>query len=237
MNGRIRTVDFETTGTAPPEEVIEVGWCDVDHADDGCLIDLPTARMHGSKRITAETRCIHHISPAEVDGLPPFSRDAWIEEAKADGVAVLAAHHADFEAKWMGDALPWICTYKAALRLWPDLTSHSNQYLRYWIEEQGMTTLDRDLARPAHRAGPDAYATAHVLRQLLAHASVADLIAWTKEPAVIPRLPIGKQRGAKWSEVDAGFLEWMTRQATMEHDLKWNAQREIDRRRDQLRPR
>jgi hypothetical protein len=26
---------------------------------------------------------------------------------------------------------PWICTYKCALRVWPDLDGHSNQELRY----------------------------------------------------------------------------------------------------------
>jgi exodeoxyribonuclease X len=37
-------------------------------------------------------------------------------------------------------------------------------------------------------------------------------------------------RGKRWAEVDGGFLRWMTGNATMESDLKWNAQRELDRR-------
>lgn len=231
----IRTIDFETTGTEPPAEVIEAGWCDVryDTAKMLWLVDLPASVMHASDRITAETRAIHHISPAEVRGWEPFDARQLILQSAVAGVTAFAAHHADFEAKWLGPFppdMPIVCTYKAALRVWPDLPSHSNQFLRYWLEEQGLARIHPDLARPAHRAGPDAYATAHLLAVLLRRVTLEDLVAWTAEPALLPRIPIGKQRGAKWSEVQEGFLHWMLNQATMEADLKWNAKRELDRR-------
>ena len=86
---------------------------------------------------------------------------------------------------------------------------------------------------PAHRAGPDAYVTAHILKAILeAGVSSRDLVAWTKEPRVLPTCPIGAEwRGKPWAEVDAGFLNWMLKNATMEEDLKWNARRELERRR------
>ena len=83
---------------------------------------------------------------------------------------------------------------------------------------------------PAHRAGPDAYVTAHILKALLSVTTGREMVAWTKEPRLLPTCPIGKERGKKWPDVDAGFLKWMTEQATMEEDLKWNARREIERR-------
>jgi hypothetical protein len=49
------------------------------------------------------------------------------------------------------------------------------------------------------------------------------MIAWTKEPKLLPTCPIGKFRGKPWPEVEAGFLGWMLRQPDMEEDLKWNA--------------
>ena len=232
----IRIVDFETTGTAPPAHVIEVGVCDLaDGSPSGAWnITPPRARLCGGGVITAETRAIHHISPAEILGLDSFNAQAFVAEAKADGVVAIAAHHADFEGKWIGadlDGIPLICTYKAALRIWPDEPVHSNQFLRYRLEELGLSEPDPTLCQPAHRAGPDAYATAHLVKALLGRASVADLVAWTKEPAALPRCPIGeKWRGKKWSEVDDGFLGWMLKQATMDPDLKWNAQRELARR-------
>ena len=231
---RIRVTDFETTGTAPPAHVIEVGSCDVATYEDGQHGITPSsAYLCGGGTITAETRAIHHISPAEIFGLDPFDPKVFIAQAKADGVIAIAAHHAAFEGKWIGaslDGLPLICTYKCALRVWPEAPSHSNQVLRYWLEEQGLSKPDPILCQPAHRAGPDAYATAHLLKALLTFAPVDALIQWTNEPAALPCCTIGKWRGKKWAEVELGFLQWMLRQPDMDGDLKWNAEREIKRR-------
>ncbi len=240
MTKTIRVLDFETTGTAPPAHVIEVGFCDLElHDGSGLWVMEPSARLCGGGTITAETRAIHHISPEEIIGLDPFDAAAFVAQARADGVIAIAAHHADFEGKWIGpalDGLPLICTYKAALRVWPDEPLHSNQFLRYRLEELGLSAPVPGLCQPAHRAGPDAYATAHLLKALLASATVHQIIDWTQEPAALPRCPIGeKWRGKKWSEVEAGFLDWMTRQATMDPDLKWNAARELHRRSDVIR--
>ena len=53
------------------------------------------------------------------------------------------------------------------------VNKHSNQVLRYWL---GLR-LDADLAMPPHRAGPDAYVTAHLLLRMMALASVEQMIA------------------------------------------------------------
>ena len=229
----LRVLDFETTGISPPQHVIEVGACDLVEDGDGWHIKPPASRLCGGGTITAETRAIHHISPDEILGLDPFDARAFVDQAVADGAIAIVAHHADFEGKWIGDDLgfmPMICTWKSALRVWPDAPSHQNQVLRYWLEEQGLSAPDPILCQPAHRAGPDAYATAHLLKALLAAATVDELIAWTKDPAALPRCTIGKFRGKKWAEVDAGFLGWMIKQPDMDPDLKWNAQRELKRR-------
>ena len=46
---------------------------------------------------------------------------------------LFVAHNADFEQSFLPEfaAVPWVCTFRAALRLVPDATSHSNQALRY----------------------------------------------------------------------------------------------------------
>lgn len=236
MTRVIRVVDFETAGEEPPAAVVEAGVCELTETPDGWTVGTPSSRLCGADRIPCEARAIHHISPREVASEHPFYAQLFVDGSREMGAVALAAHNAAFEAQWLGPVLgdlPLLCTYKAALRVWPDAPAHKNQVLRYWLEEQGIGDVDPALAQPAHRAGPDAYVTAYLLKHLLAHASVEDMIAWTAEPALMPRMPIGKQRGAKWSEVDEGFLGWMLRQATMDHDLKWNAQRELDRRRSE----
>lgn len=228
MTHIIRVIDFETTGFEPPvAKVCEVGVCDI-HLE-GLAIQPWGSWLCGVDVMPPDVRAVHHISLADCAGKPEFSEAVLYYDA-----TVIAAHNADFECRFIKPTLPVICTYKAALRAWPDAPSHSNGALRYWLEDQGLISPDHDLTQPSHRAGPDAYVTAHILVALMkAGNTCRDMIAWTKEPKLMPTCPIGKFRGKKWSEVEAGFLDWMTRQADMEHDLKWNAAREIKRRREE----
>ncbi len=223
----IRVIDFETTGTEPPSaEVCEVGTCDLDL--EARTVHAPRSWLCGVKSMPPEVRAVHHISLAECQNEQPFEAGDMFRDMD---IQALAAHNAEFETKFFESPLPVICTYKAALRVWPDAPSHSNGALRYWLQDQGKIAPDHALTQPAHRAGPDAYVTAHILLALFnAGATGKDMVAWTKEPRLLPRCPLGKFRGQPWSEVEAGFLGWMLRQPTMEEDLKWNAQREIARR-------
>lgn len=221
----IRVIDFETTGVEPPAQVCEVGICDL-HLE-AREIAQPKTWLCGVAEMPPEVRAVHHISLAECAGRDAFDAAAMFREP----VDAIAAHNAEFETKFFASPVPVICTYKAALRAWPDAPSHSNGALRYWLEDQGKIAPVHAMTQPAHRAGPDAYVTAHVLLALFdAGHTGRDMIAWTKEPRLLPTCPIGKFRGQPWSEVEGGFLGWMLRQPTMEPDLKWNAEREIARR-------
>jgi len=225
---KVRVIDFETTGFEPPvAEVCEVGYCDVD-TDTRTVSSEYHSWLCGIKgTMTPETRAVHHISTSDLDGFPPFDTDT----VDAENVAVFAAHNAEFEGKFFTFHKPLICTYKASLRVWPDAPSHSNGTLFYWLLDQGLISPDLSLSQPFHRAGPDAYVTAWLLVALLnAGATGKDMVAWTKEPKLLPKCTIGKFRGVAWPEVDAGFLGWMMKQVDMDADLKWNAAREIKRR-------
>lgn len=233
----IRVIDFETTGWEPPAEVCEVGACDVLLQDGVLDVGEPVSILCRVSSMPPEVRAVHHITLGETQDYPPFMPHAMWAQADFDEVNVAAAHNAEFEAKfWGAPLIPVICTYKAALRVWPDAPSHSNGALRYWLEDQGLLSLNHDIAMPPHRAGPDAYVTAHILKALLGLATARQMVAWTKEPRLLPKRPLGKFRGFAWPDVETGFLTWMLNQPTMEVDLKWNAQRELDRRRSGPEP-
>lgn len=222
----IRVIDLETTGLEPPEaEVCEVGLCDL--VLEERAIGPGRSWMCGVKTMPPEARAIHHISLADCAGWDPFDASAMFKHTPD----AIAAHAADFETKFFLSPVPVICTYKSALRVWPDAPGHSNGTLRYWLEDHDKIQVDHVSTQPAHRAGPDAYVTAHILSALFNEGITGrQMVAWTKEPALLPRCPIGKFRGKPWAEVESGFLGWMLRQDTMEADLKWNAQYELDRR-------
>ncbi len=234
-----RVVDIETTGMDPREgaEVIELGWQDVD--------PVARVRVRGSTSILyncpPEVLAVHHILPADLANREFFDlarADVSMCVVSAAPAQYYVAHNAEFEQQFLGGwsdpeyqtpAPEWICTYKCALRVWPDAPSHGNQALMYWLGLH--ETLDARERHPPHRAGPDAYVTAAILCKLLEHASIEQMVQWSREPRMLPTCPIGKFRGKRWPDVEAGFLTWMLRQPDMAEDLKWNAQRELDRRR------
>lgn len=231
MTNVIRVIDFETTGMESTDEVVEVGLCDLTQAGLGApwTVGEPESWLCGVRAIPAEVRAVHHITMAETANAPPFDPAALL--AKSDHCVAFAAHNLEFEKRFLGETgKTEICTLKGALRVWPDAPRHSNGVLRYWLEDQGLISVDHPTTMPPHRAGPDAYVTAHILKALLDRANGRDLAAWTREPRLLKACPIGKFRGKPWSEVEGGFLNWMLKQGDMEADLKWNAQRELDRR-------
>jgi exodeoxyribonuclease X len=182
--------------------------------------------------IPPETMAVHHITEADFDADTPVCTEERLRKAVWGGESpdVLVAHNCDFERSFVTDAatdgLPWICTYKVALRIWPDAPGHSNQVLRYW---RGLN-LDPVRAMPPHRAGPDAWVTAHLLTELLKASPLEQMIAWTTEPKLLPKVPFGKHRGASWPDVPSDYLQWMVGQRDMDADTIWCAQQELDRR-------
>lgn len=228
----IRVIDVETSAmNLPDAKVIEVGTCDLVSELGGWSIREPRSYLCGGvTEIEPGARAAHHISLADIASFEPFSARDLRAKGEEEGVAVFAAHNAEFEAKFFTPSVPLICTYKAALRIWPDAPSHSNGALRYWLEDQGLIAPEHALTMPAHRAGPDAYVTAHLLKALLLATTANQMAIWTKEPRLLPKCTIGKFRDKPWSEVDRGFLQWMLNQADMDADLKWNASRELQRR-------
>jgi exodeoxyribonuclease X len=226
----IRVIDFETTGMPPDAAVCEIGWCDLVLGDGPTMITPVQAMFVNPNRpMPIEAMAVHHIRDWDVANAPPIT-DGFMRIA--DGADVFAAHNAVFERSFFsGNEMPWICTYRCGLRAWPESPVHSNQGLRYFL------TLDLgEEAMPPHRAGPDAYVTAHILRALLGVQPSDVLIKWTSEPALLVKCGFGKHRGQKWAEVPSDYLEWLLRQRDMGEDIHHTARHHLRQRRRQTVP-
>lgn len=217
----IRVVDLETTGFPPDAEPIEIAAIDVrlrpfalpviddgQTAGTGLPVTLRQALVRPTRPIPPQASAVHHLIDEDVAGASPWG-EVW-PLFMGPAIAAFCAHSAAFERAFIGDQMtggkPWVCTWKCALRLWPDALAHSNQALRYWLKPAG---LDRGKAALSHRAWPDAYVTAHLLALMIERASIEELIAWSAEPALLARVPFGNWKGHPWQDVDDGFLSWV----------------------------
>lgn len=235
---RIRVIDLETTGSWPPaHDVCEIGWQDVvlDAGGWSVTAERGARFVNPGRAIPPVTMAVHHILDEDVADAPYWREVAPSVLRPEGGAAALCAHRASFEQRFCTPNLTggarWICTWKCALRLWPDSPGFSNQVLRYWRRPDG---LDRELGLPVHRAMPDAYVTAHHLRDMLQLADVDQLVAWSGLPGLLPRVPNGPDRGRAWSELDDAALERLT--GDRDEDIRFTAAAERKRRGIDLSP-
>lgn len=218
----IRVVDFETTGLPPDAALVEAGWCDVIETGDPWLLPGASSLINPGQPIPPEAMAVHHIRDEDVASAPSASE---VFARLLVGADIFAAHSAAFEQGFFsGGGKPWICTLKAARRVWPDAPGHGNQVLRYWRK----LPLSAMAAAPAHRAMPDAYVTAWLLHDLLqAGASLDEMIAWTKEPSLLPKVTFGKYRGKAWRDLPLDYLDWLANKSDMDEDTKFTARHHL----------
>lgn len=219
----IRVCDLETSGLTPPEAApCEIGWTDVVRKDGGWFVGLPTSVLcHPGHPIPPEASAIHHLTDRDVAGCEPWG-NVCKRVADEPDVTHFAAHSAKFESQWLTSELlgrPIICTYKAAMHLWPDFKSHSNQSVRYNL---GMAALPAAFAMPVHRSGPDSYVTALILSRMLNNGiSIETLIEWTNAPILLKNCRLPKHFGKTWEEVartDIAYLHWINKKPDFDED-------------------
>jgi exodeoxyribonuclease X len=215
---KFRVVDIETAG-GDPSEILEIAAVDVVKVGERWSAGPPRAKLfRPSGPISFHTMAIHHITPADIPaGAEPCSPNLLSEFLGADrDIDCLVAHNADFERRHIRDGappnIPWLCTVKAARAIWPGAPGYSNQVLRYW---RGLE-LDPRLALPPHRAGPDAWVTAHLLIDLLRECSPADLLRRQYDAAPSKTVSFGRHRGRAWSDVPADYLDWILSRQDMD---------------------
>ncbi len=232
-------LDFEATGLdIATTHVIE--WATVSLMPLG-MPRMDTGLCKPPIPIPPETSAVHHIIDADVQKQPTW-KESGLEFISAlmlpaDKEYVAVAHNIDMERGILLRDNPafkdvqWICTYRCALRVWPDFPRHNNEALRYQL---GLGT-GRSIPQHPHTAWHDAQVTSQIFSVLRGKASIEDMLKWSAEVPLLPRCPLGAWRDRKWSEVDDGFLYWILRTIEDREDVRFAARIELSRREEERR--
>lgn len=231
----VRIVDVETSGLPEDENhaICEIGWVDLELAT--MRFRNPTSFLvNPGHPIPPHIRAVHHISDQMVaDAVSPDAAVARLLSDLGDDDA-LCAHSAKFERAFVETgSRRWVCTLKAAWRAWPDFRSYGNQPLRYELGIDNEPDFPADQAMPPHRALPDAWVTASILRRLLNMRPLARLVEIEQQPGFLPRFSFGRHIGKTFKEVaatDAGYLSWIIEKSDLDEDCKFTARWHLDRR-------
>lgn len=224
---QVSSLDFETTGVdaklATPVEVALIGATEY------------VTLINPGIPIPPETSAVHHIVDDDVKHSPTWDfvkedLGKILSAVPGKPLQVVVAHNAQYEKDILGEFTPvlWLCTYKAALRVWPDAPNHKNETLRYWL---GLPNLGRSKHHAAHSAEHDARVTLQIFHRLLEEASIEEMLEWTTVPGKLKKMPMGKHFGQEMTTIPGPYLQWCINQTEMREDVVYSAKLELQRRR------
>ncbi|MEM7568128.1 MAG: exonuclease domain-containing protein [Pseudomonadota bacterium] len=229
---RVRVIDTETAGHKLAEDaVIEIGSVDLDLVTGDTHEPMETLVDPAGVEIVDAARKVHKISDEMLEGAPAFAEAIL----RFEGAETYAAHRMSFDKPRLGLKGRWLCTWKLALRAFPEQRAHGLQTLVKRLE----LTPDTPDTLYAHRALYDAICTAALLRAIANVLmprcdGIADFLkraeAVSAEPGLLRRLRFGQHKGKPIAEVPADYLEWMLREPDMNADAKFTADHELKRR-------
>lgn len=224
----IRVIDFESTGNDPTADtIIEIA--SVDLTRDGIVNPMQTL-VNPHRPIPPHVSAVHHILDDDVAGAPDLveaidrfrGADVYVAHNAAFERAMITSHSIDLRADPQVANPTWICTYKCALRIWPEWPSHSNQALRYQLGLSRPFGFPRERIHP-HRADSDVIVTAANLGEMLKVARWSDLVQWSSEPTLLTVFNFGKHRGKRFDAVPPDYLTWIIEKSELDEVAKHSA--------------
>lgn len=230
MFGSILVLDCETTGLDPATEaVVEVAAVLVNATG---IQDFWHSLVNPGRPIPAVSRAIHHLSDEDVATAPCFTEAMLTLSGRMTENVLAAAHFAAFDSGFFRFEIP-ICTWRCATHLWPDAPSHGNQVLRYWLDGLNSELLkssagDTTFLAPPHRALPDAWVTAHIVRRMLQIKTPLELRELTRTPILHKKFHFGMHRGVPIPQVPRDYLLWLLRQKDVDPDVAHTCRHYLD---------
>ena len=112
-----------------------------------------------------------------------------------------------------------ICTLALARKVWPNLDSHSQSALLYYVDRDHA----RDKLKNAHSALADVENCAFILARIcsaLKVTSIEDLYNISENARIPSLMNFGKHKGAAITDIPKDYKEWLLKQADLDPYLK-----------------
>ena len=216
LTARPMIIDFETTGKDPEKDrAVEVAAVIL----DGGQYHQFSSLINPGIPIDPEASAVHHLIDADVADAPTWATvKTNLLTSEFD---LFVAHYAEFDSKFFAhdggliEGKPFLCTWRMAKKLLPEMPSYSNMALHYRLGLPGRP-------KESHRATADAVVTCGLFKHLLGLAAMtaADstfidtdkFIAFVNAPMMETTIKFGKHFGEKWADVarnDRSYLSWV----------------------------
>ena len=221
---QIIILDSETTGTEEEDRIIQLAFLVIDtENDDKKKIALYNNHCNPNVAIKYEAMAVHHITPELIDGLPELKdTDAFkMLTVLNKPENILVIHNAKFDLDMLAkegfeNKMQIIDTLNIAKHLYPQLDSHSLQYLRYrgglYKKEMDYLAGTKIVLKNAHDASADVvFLWILLMEKLLKDHTIEELVELNKTPALEYKMKFGKHRGMLVESLvkeDPSYITW-----------------------------
>jgi len=211
-----KSIIFDTEATGIKEPVlIEAAWLELESIEPFAVTNPFVQRYNPGKQISLGALATHHIMDEELVDCPPASSFRL-----PDDVSYIIGHNVDFDWEVIGKPeIKRICTLVLARKLWPELDSHTQGALLYYLERNSA----REQLRNAHSALTDVGICAVILDhicQQLGVKTVEDLYGESEKARIPTTMPFGKHKGMLLKDLPSDYKEWLLGQADIDPYLR-----------------
>jgi exodeoxyribonuclease X len=196
--------DTESTGFTEAR-IIEAAWLEV--TPSLAVISRFSQRYDPQKPIEFGALATHHIMDEDLVGMPPYT-----DFRLPHGLEYIIGYNVDFDWNIAGSPnVKRICVLALCRYLWPQLDSHSQSAMLYYLNR----AKARELLKAAHSAEADVMNCMRVLYRVMQALEPQEKETWEalwniSEIARVPTfMSFGKHKGTAIKDVPADYKRWL----------------------------